>query len=91
MLANYHLMFVEPKQYEQSECFGIETKRYIAIDPQVFKRLLGEHGFPTETIIQQLQVDGFLVKNSGNNVFPLIRITGNKSIRMVKIMKEQLE
>lgn len=85
------LKFVEPREYEQTDCYGIQTQKYIAIDPQVFKNLLNEHGFPTETIIQQLQVDGFVVKGDGNNMFTQIKLPSNKKIRMTKIMLEQLE
>lgn len=74
-----------------SDSYGIETNRYVAVDPQLFKRLLNNHGFPVETIIQQLQLDGFLTKGDGNNLFPQIKLPSGKLIRMAKIEKFNLE
>ena len=74
----------------ETEHYGFETAKYIAIYPSVFDELIRSWGFHVNMVKRQLQIDGVIQKPAGKNLNGVLVLQDKTQLRMVLIYKSQL-
>ena len=77
--------FVAPDCIPDAEHYGFITSKYIAGYPKIFDELIKDWGFHVNTVKKQLQSEGVIVKNKGNNLNARFMLKDKTQLRMVLV------